>query len=94
MSPGASFEYLQTDMDEKQGSSFWQAVAIAWQMGYTIALPLIGFALLGRFLDNKLGTTPWLLIIGAVLAILTSTFLLVSRFRSILDKMNQPPKQS
>lgn len=81
-------------MEEKRGQGFWQAVAIAWQMGYTIALPLIGFALLGRFLDKKLGTTPWLLIIGAVVAILTSTFLLVSRFRTILDKMNQPPKKS
>lgn len=75
---------------EQQGLSFWRAVAIAWQMGYTIALPLIGFALLGRFLDKKFDTSPWLLIGGAALAMVVSTLLLLSRFRQILSKMNPP----
>jgi len=30
----------------------WSVVSLAWRLGYTIAVPLVVFALLGRFADQ------------------------------------------
>lgn len=45
---------------------------IAGDFGLTIAMPVVVFAYLGKQLDTRLGTTPWLLISGFALAALLS----------------------
>lgn len=64
-------------------SPFWAAIGLAWQLGYTIALPLVLLALGGRFLDRKLGTTPWLLLVGIALALITSGIGVARKVRAI-----------
>ncbi len=49
-----------------------QALNLAWELGYTIALPIIIFALGGRLLDNKLGSSPWFLLTGIGVALMIS----------------------
>ena len=46
-----------------------QAVALAAQLGFTIACPLLVFIGGGAWLDNRLGTMPWLLFAGILLGI-------------------------
>ena len=44
----------------------------AGELGYLIALPVVLFALAGKWLDGRFGTKPWCVIAGFVLAALLS----------------------
>ena len=57
---------------------------LAFEIGYTIALPLVFFALLGRFADKFFGTAPWLLLLGILLALLSSGILIYKKVRVLL----------
>jgi len=64
----------------------WSALALAWQLGYSIAVPLVVLALGGRLLDKKFGTSPWLLVSGVILSLFISTFLVYSKTINILSE--------
>lgn len=50
------------------------ALRIMGEIVYLIAVPVVVLALVGKWLDGKFGTKPWLLITGFVLAALISGF--------------------
>jgi len=62
----------------------FSALGLAWELGYTIAVPLVALALGGRFLDKKLGTAPWLLLLGILVSIAVSSWLV---YKKTLDIM-------
>ena len=62
------------------------AISLAWELGYTIAVPLVALALLGRFLDKKLGTAPWLLLVGILVSITVSSWLVYKKTLDIIGK--------
>jgi len=64
----------------------WSAVSLAWELGYSIAIPLVVFALLGRFLDKKLGTSPWLLLAGILLSIAVTSWLVWQKTKKIIEQ--------
>jgi F0F1-type ATP synthase assembly protein I len=64
----------------------WSAVSLAWQLGYSVAVPLVALALLGRFLDKKLETSPWLLLTGILLSIFMSSYLVYKKTLDIINK--------
>lgn len=68
-----------------------QALSLAWELGYTIAVPLVVFALGGRLLDRAWGTSPWLLLTGVLLSIAISTALVLRKMQSIMAAA-QPPE--
>lgn len=72
----------------------WLALGFAWQLGYTVAVPLVVFTLAGRLLDTKLGTHPWLLLTGLALAATTSTVALVLKASRILAQNTRDTDQS
>ena len=47
----------------------------ALQLGFSVVLPTLGFTLLGKWLDEKWGTAPWLVLAGLALALVFSLFL-------------------
>lgn len=55
-----------------QKSPIWEALNLAWELGYMIAIPiaLLGFG--GALLDKKAGTSPLFLLSGIVLSIIIS----------------------
>ena len=57
------------DNDQTNG---WSAVSLAWELGYTIAVPLTVLALGGRLLDKKIDTSPWIMLIGILVALIIS----------------------
>lgn len=63
---------------------------LAWELGYLIAIPIVIFALLGRFLDKKFGTSPWLLLVGILLALLISGFAVA---RKAIEVMKEDEKK-
>ncbi len=81
--------------DKKPGSdSFAQAmkkVAPYLNLGWTFAATMAAGVLGGWWLDEKLGTRPWLLLAGALLGIVTA---FVSFFRTVLPpRGGRPPDE-
>ncbi len=62
----------------------FSALSLAWSLGYSIALPLVAFGLLGRWLDNVFGTSPWLLLIGIFFAVTVSSWLVFKKAMEII----------
>lgn len=81
-------------METPQRRALWQALAMAWELGYTIAVPLIVLALAGRWADREFGTKPWLFLAGVILAIVVSTLLLLRKFSRIIRDFNTPDRNS
>ena len=67
----------------QQRRALWDALGLAWEMGYTIAVPLILFALGGRFLDRWLATAPWLMLGGIGVAIAISSIAITRKIRQV-----------
>lgn len=61
-----------------QRNGFLQALSLLSHFGVTIIACIAVGILLGRFLDNLLGTTPWLLLVFTLLGI-------AAAFKSIID---------
>lgn len=72
-------------MNKKKEKQF-SALSLAWNLGYTIAVPIVVFALAGRFLDKKLGTSPFLLLAGILLSIGITTWLVYKKTLDIIGK--------
>jgi ATP synthase protein I len=72
----------KTDVSKKPAGKEFRAWALAGELGYTIAVPIVALALLGRIADKYLNTSPWLLLTGIVLSILISTWLV---YRKTID---------
>lgn len=67
----------------------WQALQMALEMGWMIVIPLILFALAGRYADRVFGTSPWLFLAGVGIAIMSTTVLLVKKFSRIMRDINK-----
>jgi len=63
----------------------FRPLSLAWELGYTIAIPLVGFALLGRFIDNYFGTSPIFLFAGIVFSVVVTTFLVYWKTKDIIS---------
>ncbi|MBI4092534.1 MAG: AtpZ/AtpI family protein [Candidatus Kerfeldbacteria bacterium] len=73
-------------------SMVWQAIGFAWDFGIIVVVPLVALGVLGRFLDKRLNTSPWLFLGGAILAIIISTILVVVRLNAIIAKTTNRKK--
>ena len=57
-------------------NAFLKALALASQLGFTVACPLVLFVGGGAWADDRLGTRPWLLFLGLALGITLAGFAL------------------
>lgn len=71
----------------------WYALGLAWQLGYTIAIPLVVLALLGRFADKYWHTSPWLLLVGIFLSLGVSTFAVYRKTMKIMAETEEEIKR-
>lgn len=62
----------------------WRLVGLAMEMGFIIALPLVAFGFLGKWLDGRWGTDPWLTILGILFAIVSTTLWLTRRIKELI----------
>jgi F0F1-type ATP synthase assembly protein I len=60
----------------------WAALNLAWELGYTIAIPIVVLGIGGAWIDKKIGTSPALLLIGIALSLIISG---VSIYRKVKD---------
>jgi F0F1-type ATP synthase assembly protein I len=75
-------------MNEPKTNS-WSALGFAWELGYSIIIPLVLFALGGRYLDRKLGTSPWLLLGGLAISIVLTSIVVYYKVIGEIRKSNQ-----
>ena len=59
-------------MNDKQ-SGAWLTLKLLGDLGFLIAVPLVVFGLVGRMLDRKFGTSPWLLLAGLVISLIVTS---------------------
>src|SRR5689334_16103165 len=64
----------------------WSMVNLAFDLGFVIALPLVALGLLGKYLDGRMGTEPWLTVLGILLAIATTTIWLTQKLKGYMKK--------
>ncbi|MFA4873347.1 MAG: AtpZ/AtpI family protein [Patescibacteria group bacterium] len=76
-----------TDEGKKERSTLWQALSLAWNLGYLIAVPLVVFALLGRFLDKRFGTSPLALLVGIFISLVVTTIGVYKKTKEITKEM-------
>ncbi|KKR47272.1 MAG: hypothetical protein UU22_C0002G0019 [Parcubacteria group bacterium GW2011_GWA2_40_8] len=83
-----------TDKNKNTASNaaFSSAFALGWEMGYTITVPLVLFALLGRFADKYFSTSPVFLLTGIILSIFVSVFLLYHKVKRIIKEQEEGNK--
>ena len=61
-------------------------MGVAMQLGFSIALPLILFIVLGIFADKKLGTMPLFTIVGVLLSLVVSVMQIYQIIKSTQRK--------
>lgn len=59
---------------KRDGYKLWYAISFSFQLGFMIAVPIVGFMLLGLFIDKKIHTEPIFLLVGAVVGIVVTVY--------------------
>ena len=62
----------------------WNVYRLVFEVGYTVAIPLVLLALGGRYLDGQFGTKPWLMLAGILLSMFVSSFLIYRKVKDII----------
>jgi F0F1-type ATP synthase assembly protein I len=86
---GESCFFICRNMKEDKKQDSWSALGFAWELGYSIAIPLVVFTLGGRLLDKKLGTSPWLLLIGLGISIFVTFFIVYKKLMTVINESRQ-----
>ena len=73
-----------SEKSQEDKQQIFSAIGFAWELGYTIAIPIVFFALLGRLLDTTLGTGPMFLFAGILASILITSWLVWRKARRFL----------
>ena len=73
-----------SEKSQEDKQQIFSAIGFAWELGYTIAIPIVFFALLGRLLDTALGTGPLFLFAGILASILITSWLVWRKARRFL----------
>jgi F0F1-type ATP synthase assembly protein I len=70
-----------------------RVMAIASQLGVSLAVPLVFFIVGGIFLDKKTGTSPLFLLIGVVFGFIGAGYALYDTVRKIPTGGRPPPNR-
>lgn len=64
--------------------SWADSFKLVGQLGFEIAIPLVAFALGGRWVDKYLNTSPLFLLLGMSISVVLTTFLVARRIKRLL----------
>lgn len=74
----------KTNPTRPQG--FFYPLALAWELGYTIAIPLVVLALGGRMLDRYFETSPAFFLAGIIASLFITSFLVYRKTKNFLSR--------
>lgn len=66
-------------MAQRESSTVWVVLELAGTIGFTIAVPLVFFALVGRWMDRQYDTSPLFLLSGIILSLVITTVALARK---------------
>jgi F0F1-type ATP synthase assembly protein I len=69
---------------EQKGGFPWTGVALVWELGWIIAIPVLIFGFGGAYLDKRWNTAPWFLIAGFAVSFLLSVAAAIQRVREYI----------
>jgi hypothetical protein len=69
---------------EKEAFNKWQMVSLALELGFIIALPLIVLGSIGKWLDQRFSTEPWLTLLSIFLSIAATTFWIAIKVKPLM----------
>ena len=78
---------------KKDASLVWKTLGLLGHLGFLIAVPLVIFGLLGRFLDKRFDTSPWLLLTGLFISLIISSIAVMIKTLQIVKEMEQLGKK-
>lgn len=61
-------------------------ISLAFELGFIIAIPVVFFGFLGKWLDGKAHTSPLLTLIGIFTAIVFTSLWIFRRFKEYFSK--------
>lgn len=73
----------------RRDSGMAQSLAFAAQLGFAIACPMVAFIGGGAWLDNRLGTVPWLVFAGILLGILAAAGTIYQVLRAQTNRLER-----
>ena len=68
--------------------NIWQISGFALELGFIIAIPLVVFALLGRFLDKRFVTSPLALLAGIFISLVVTAIGVYKKTKEITGQMD------
>jgi len=74
-------------MENPRQPTPWEALGIVWDLAITIAIPIVLFALGGRWLDGRTGRAPLFTVIGLVLALVIVARIVQKKGKDIADRL-------
>jgi F0F1-type ATP synthase assembly protein I len=73
---------MKEDKDEK--AKQLNLVNLALDLGFSISIPIVGLALLGRFADTYFETSPALLLTGIFISFFVSTAIIYRKVKDVI----------
>lgn len=67
----------------------FSAVGFAWELGYTIAVPLVLAAFLGRWADGFFGTKPFLFLASILVAIVGTAYAVIRKTTAMMRSFEE-----
>jgi len=77
---------IEIKKEDKKPTPNLNLVSFAFDLGFTIAVPLVVFAFLGRLADRYWQISPWGLILGLLFSIIITTVLINRKIKKIFNK--------
>jgi uncharacterized membrane protein YfcA len=74
-------------MEKPRNPTPWEALGIVWDLLIAIAVPVVLFALLGRWLDQKYGRSPLFTALGLVLALAIVVVIVQKKGKDIAKRL-------
>lgn len=73
----------------KEERNAFSAIGFAWELGYTIVIPLLLAAFLGRFADTYFHTKPVLFLVSIVFSVVITTILVYRKTATVLRSLEE-----
>jgi hypothetical protein len=74
--------------------SQWEAVGFVTEVLVAVAVPTTLLALGGRWMDAKYGIAPWATVLGLILSLAISAFLVTRRAKEMAARMKSRPNDN
>ncbi len=71
---------LKDQNKKNKDDSIFPVLSLVFELGYIIAIPIVGFALGGRLLDNKLDTSPLFILGGIFISIILTSYFVYKKY--------------